>query len=52
MGIASASPFEVTLVEATFDQVVTLGDVEVLLDDASQDSDGLDARLQRERGVA
>jgi transposase len=51
VGIASASPHEVTLVEATLDQVVTLGDVKVLIGDAAYDSDGLDARLRRERGI-
>lgn len=40
-----------TLVEATLEPVVTLGDVEVLIGDAAYDSDGLDARLQRERGI-
>lgn len=40
-----------TLVEATLDEVLTLGDVEVLIGDAAYDSDGLDARLRRERGI-
>lgn len=40
-----------TLVEGTLDQVVTLGDVAVLIGDAAYDSDGLDARLRQERGI-
>lgn len=40
-----------TLVEATLDALLTLGDVQVLIGDAAYDSDGLDARLQRERGI-
>ena len=51
VGIASASPHEVTLVEATLDALVTLVDVQVLIGDAAYDGDGLDARLERERGI-
>jgi transposase len=41
----------VTLVEETLDEVLTLGEVEVLIGDAAYDSEGLDARLRRERGI-
>jgi len=51
VGIASASPHKVTLLEATLDAVVTLGDVAVLIGDAAYDSDGLEVRLNRERGI-
>lgn len=40
-----------TLVDATLDALVTLGDVAVLIGDRAYDSDGLDARLHRERGI-
>ena len=51
MGIASASPHEVTLVDATLDDLFILGDVSRLIGDRAYDSDGLDARLRAERRV-
>ena len=47
---ASASPHEVTLVEATLDEVVTVGRPERLVGDRAYDSDPLDERLAQ-RGV-
>jgi transposase len=46
----SASPHEVTLVEATLDEVVTVGRPERLIGDLAYDSDPLDARLA-EQGI-
>jgi len=42
---ASASPHEVTLVEATLDETVTVGRPERLVGDLAYDSDPLDERL-------
>ena len=47
---ASASPHEVTLVEATLDEVVTVGGPRRLVGDRAYDSDPLDERLAQ-RGV-
>ena len=47
---ASASPHEITLVEATLDEVVTMGRPERLIGDLAYDSDPLDARLA-EQGI-
>jgi transposase len=47
---ASASPHEVTLVEATLDEAVTLGRPRRLIGDRAYDSDPLDQRLA-ERGI-
>jgi transposase len=51
VGIASASPHEVTLVDATLDDLLILGDVTRLIGDRAYDSDGLDARMRTARGV-
>jgi len=48
---ASASPHEVTLVEATLAQTVTLGQPERLIGDRAYDSDPLDQRLAAQ-GIA
>ena len=50
-GIASASPHEVTLVEATLDQGFLEDAPEHLIGDRAYDSDPLDARLRYERGI-
>jgi len=50
-GIASASPHEVTLVEATLDQGFLEDAPEYLIGDRAFDSDPLDARLRHERGI-
>ena len=47
---ASASPHEVTLVEATLDEAVTVGRPRRLIGDRAYDSDPLDQRLA-ERGI-
>jgi transposase len=49
--IASASPHEVTLVEETLDQVLVGASPEKLIGDKAYDSDELDARLRKERGI-
>jgi hypothetical protein len=41
----SASPHEVTLVEATLDEAVTMGRPQRLVGDRAYDSDPLDERL-------
>ncbi len=45
MGIASASPHEVTLVEETIDHAFLAAAPERLIGDRAYDSDGLDERL-------
>ncbi len=50
-GIASASPHEVTLAEATIDQIVLDHAPERLIGDRAYDSDPLDERLRTERGI-
>lgn len=49
--IASASPHEVTLVEETLDQSLIKQSPEKLIGDKAYDSDELDARLRKERGI-
>ena len=49
--IASASPHEVTLVEATIDAGFLEHAPDRLIGDRAYDSNGLDARLQQERGI-
>jgi len=52
MDVGSASPHEVTLVEATLDACF-LGELpQRVIGDKAYDSDPLDARLAEERGVA
>ena len=50
--IASASPHEVTLVEATLDACFAPDLPDRLIGDKAYDSDALDARLLDERGIA
>lgn len=50
-GIASASPHEVTLVEATLDQRFLDEDPKRLIGDRAYDSNQLDRRLRKERGI-
>jgi transposase len=50
-GIASASPHETQLVEATIDHVFLDSAPDRLIGDRAYDSDGLDARLREERGI-
>ena len=50
-GIASASPHEVTLVEETIDNGFLEHAPDRLIGDRAYDSNGLDERLQEERGV-
>jgi transposase len=50
-GIASASPHEVTLVEETIDNGFLENAPDRLIGDRAYDSDGLDERLRRERGI-
>jgi transposase len=49
--VASASPYEVTLVDATIDSGFTQYAPNRLIGDRAYDSDGLDDRLMRVRGV-
>ena len=49
--IASASPHEVTLVEATIDACFVRDAPDRLVGDRAYDSDPLDQRLQKERGI-
>ena len=49
--IESASPHEVTLVEATIDSTFTEYAPDRLIGDKAYDSDGLDERLRDERGI-
>jgi len=49
--ISSASPHEVTLVEATLDSRFVRHAPERLIGDCAYDSNGLDDRLRRERGI-
>ena len=49
--IESASPHEVTLVEATIDSTFTEYAPDRLIGDKAYDSDGLDERLADERGI-
>ncbi len=51
IGIASASPHEVTLVEETIDRGFLAAAPERLIGDRAYDSDGLDKRLKQERGI-
>ena len=51
ISIASASPHEVTLVDATLDACFAPDLPERLIGDKAYDSDSLDARLATERGV-
>ncbi len=51
IGIASASPHEVTLVEETIDSGFLAAAPERLIGDRAYDSDGLDERLRQERGI-
>jgi transposase len=50
-GIASASPHEVTLVDETIDNGFLEDAPDRLIGDKAYDSDGLDERLMRERGI-
>src|SRR5688500_16740258 len=52
LGVASARPHEVTLVEPTLDACWTRRQPERLIADRAYDSDALDERLWHERGVA
>ena len=52
VSIASASPHEVTLVEATLNQCFAPQLPARLIGDRAYDSDRLDARLHAERGIA
>jgi len=51
VGIASASPHEVTLVEATLDNAFVADAIYRLIGDKAYDSNGLDERLLAERGI-
>ena len=51
VGIASASPHEVTLVDDTLDGRFTRALPERLIGDRAYDSNGLDERLLAERGI-
>jgi transposase len=50
-GIASASPHEVTLVDETIDNGFLDHAPDRLIGDRAYDSDGLDERLRKERGI-
>jgi hypothetical protein len=50
-GIAGASPHEVTLVDETIDNGFLEHAPDCLIGDRAYDSDGLDERLRRERGI-
>ena len=52
VSIASASPHEVTLVEATLDACFAPDLPDRLIGDKAYDSDALDRRLEAERGLA
>jgi len=51
VSIASASPNEVTLLDAALDALLTEGTPAHLIGDKAYDSDALDARLRQERRV-
>ena len=51
VGIASASPHEVTLAEETIDNGFLEHAPDLLIGDRAYDSDPLDARLREERGI-
>jgi transposase len=51
VGIASASPHEVTLVEETLDRRFTRAAPQRRIGDRAYDSNRLDERLKRERGI-
>ena len=51
IGIGSASPHEVTLVETTLDQRFTAEQPARLIGDKAYDSDPLDARLKEDRAI-
>jgi transposase len=50
-GIASASPHEITLVDETIDNGFLDSAPDRLIGDRAYDSDGLDERLRKERGI-
>ncbi len=51
IGISSASPHEVTLVEETLDNAFVADAIHRLIGDKAYDSNGLDERLLEERGI-
>ena len=51
VGIASASPHESTLVEATLDNAFLADLIHRMIGDKAYDSNALDARLWEERGI-
>ena len=51
IGIASASPHEVTLVEETLDHAFVADAIHRLIGDKAYDSNALDERLLKERGI-
>ncbi len=51
VGIESASPHEVTLVEETLDNAFLAEAIHRLIGDKAYDSNGLDERLLEERGI-
>jgi transposase len=51
VGIAGASPHEITLVEETIDNTFLRAVSRLLIGDRAYDSDRLDERLKRERGI-
>ena len=51
IGIASASPHEITLVEETIDNGFLEHAPNLLIGDQAYDSDPLDQRLREERGI-
>ncbi len=51
VGISSASPHEVTLVEETLDNAFVADAIHRLIGDKAYDSIGLDERLHEERGI-
>jgi transposase len=51
VGIASASPHEVSLVEETIDRRFLTATPDRLIGDRAYDSDGLDERLREEHGM-
>jgi len=50
-GVASASPHETQLVEATVEQRFTQAKPQIMIGDAAYDSDPLDQRLEEEHGI-
>ena len=51
IGIASASPHEVTLMDETIDRGFLEHAPDLPIGDRAYDSDGLDERLREERGI-